>query len=89
MWLGSVFHGYAQSLDMYVRFCWAELGKMGSLMIGLLVAEFVAVALVVMGWVLDLIRHVSGQRMACFGLLLALPSAMLRTMATASCQVGF
>ncbi|WIA18485.1 hypothetical protein OEZ85_009939 [Tetradesmus obliquus] len=37
--MGSVFHGYAQSLDMYVRFCWAELGKMGSLMIGLLVAE--------------------------------------------------
>jgi hypothetical protein len=24
---------------MYVRFCWAELGRMGSLMIGLLVAE--------------------------------------------------
>jgi hypothetical protein len=37
--LTSVFRGYAMSLDMYVRFCWSELGKMGSLMIGLLVAE--------------------------------------------------
>jgi hypothetical protein len=37
--LDSIFHGYAISLDMYVRFCWSELGKMGSLMIGLLVAE--------------------------------------------------
>jgi hypothetical protein len=42
---------------------------------------------VVMGWVLDLIRRVSGQRMACFSVFLALPSAMLRSMATASCQV--
>ncbi|KAF6262350.1 hypothetical protein COO60DRAFT_649798 [Scenedesmus sp. NREL 46B-D3] len=83
----SIFKGYANSLDMYVRFCWHELGKLGSLMIGLLVAEFVAVALLVMGWVLDLIRRVSRQRMACFSLFLALPSAMLRTMATASCQV--
>jgi hypothetical protein len=37
--LTSIFYGYALSLDMYVRFCWTELGKMGSLMIGLLVAE--------------------------------------------------
>jgi hypothetical protein len=50
--------------------------------------QFVAVAVVVMGWVLDLIRRVSGQRMACFSVFLALPTAMLRTMATASCQVG-
>jgi hypothetical protein len=40
--LTSVFRGYAMSLDMYVRFCWSELGKMGSLMIGLLVAEVCA-----------------------------------------------
>lgn len=45
------------------------------------------VALAVMVWQMDLIRRVAGQRMACFSVFIALPSATLRTMATAPCQV--
>lgn len=49
--------------------------------------QLVVVALAVMVWQMDLIRRVAGQRMACFSVFIALPSATLRTMATAPCQV--
>lgn len=50
--------------------------------------QFVAVALVAMAFQLDLVRRVCKQRMACFSVFLALPSATLRTMATAPCHVN-
>lgn len=50
--------------------------------------QLVAVALLAMAFQLDLVRRVCKQRMSCFSVFLALPSATLRTMATAPCQVG-
>jgi hypothetical protein len=47
----------------------------------------VAVAVAAMVFQLDSVRRVCKQRMACFSVFLALPSATLRTMATAPCQV--
>jgi hypothetical protein len=51
-------------------------------------AQLIAVALAAMLYQLDSVRRVCRQRMACFSVFLALPSATLRTMATASCQVS-
>jgi hypothetical protein len=50
--------------------------------------QLVAVACVAMLFQLDLVRRVCKQRMACFSVFLALPSATVRTMATAPCKVG-
>lgn len=49
--------------------------------------QLVAVALAAMLFQLDSVRRVCRQRMACFSVFLALPSATLRSMATAPCQV--
>eukprot|EP00879_Flechtneria_rotunda_P022137 GHRR01023358.1.p1 GENE.GHRR01023358.1~~GHRR01023358.1.p1 ORF type:complete len:763 (+),score=195.35 GHRR01023358.1:255-2291(+) len=83
----SVFDAYAYSLDLYCRYVWKQLGSLGGIMTGLLVAEFVFIALAVIAWQLDLVRQVAGQRMACFSVFLALPTATLRALVTAPCQV--
>jgi hypothetical protein len=55
--------------------------------LGVSVLQLVVVALIAMAFQLDLVRRVCRQRMACFSVFLALPSATIRTMATVPCQV--
>lgn len=54
----------------------------------LLWLQLVAVAIAAMAFQLDLVRRVCKQRMACFSVFLAMPSATIRTMAVAPCRVS-
>ena len=35
----SLYHAYSVSLDLYVLYCWSQLGGLAGLLTGLLVAE--------------------------------------------------
>lgn len=37
--LDSLFRAYSVSLDLYIKFCWTQLGELGNLMVALLVVE--------------------------------------------------
>eukprot|EP00775_Hariotina_reticulata_P013181 gene13181-13312_t len=83
----GIFQGYIVSLDMYVRFCWRLLGGLRTQVAILMVVELMLIGLTAMAAQMYLTRQVSVQRMACFSVFLALPSATVRAMATQPIQV--
>ncbi len=84
----AVFEGYQLSLDLMAKNTFEMLHGLHSVLVVLLVVEAVVVNLLALTYLFLLLKNVGAQHMRCFAPFLALPSAVMRTMASRPCKVG-
>ena len=70
------------TLPPQVLRAWQQLGGLHTVLLALLVAEVVVVQLGVLAWQLTLVRELREQHTRLFAAFLALPSAVMRSMAS-------
>ncbi len=85
---GAMFEGYKLSLDLMAKNAFTMLFGLHDALIVLLVVEAVVVNVLALSYLFLLLKNVGAQHMRCFAPFLALPSAVMRTMASRPCQVG-
>jgi len=83
----STFHGYTWSLDLFVDYCWKELASLSIVLIALLVVEAIVIQPMCMAYEFFLLKLVQREHMKRFSIILALPSATIRAMASRQLQV--
>ncbi|WIA20263.1 hypothetical protein OEZ85_006098 [Tetradesmus obliquus] len=84
---GSLFAGYAWSLDTFVDYTLADLASLSSIIIVMMVVEALVVQLGCMVHQAYLLQRCNMAHMRVFSVFLALPSATVRIMATQQMQV--
>ena len=84
----ALFEGYKLSLDLMASNTFQKLYGLHNVLIILLIVEAVVVNVLVLSYLFLLLKNVGAQHMRCFAPVLALPSAVMRTMASRPCKVG-
>jgi hypothetical protein len=84
----ALFEGYKLSLDLMASNTFQMLSGLHSVLLVLLVVEAVVVNVLALSYLFLLLKTVGAQHMRCFAPFLALPSAVMRTMASRPCKVG-
>eukprot|EP00775_Hariotina_reticulata_P003515 gene3515-3785_t len=78
----SIFSGYSWSMDVFVDYAWNQLGTLNSVLVALLVIEALLVSVTAMGYEFLLLKASDIEAMKRFSVLLTLPTATIRSMAS-------
>jgi hypothetical protein len=84
----ALFFAYRTSFDGMALNTYNRLFDLHNALLVLLVVEALVVNLLALAYELVLLKNAGAQHMRCFAAFLALPSAMMRAMASKPCKVG-
>lgn len=84
----SLYMGYVWSLDVFVDYACKQLGTLGNVLLVLLILEVVVVQFIGMLYEFVILRAANVEAMKRFSVFLALPSAVMRVMASKQLQVS-
>jgi hypothetical protein len=84
----NLFLNYKSSLDVVAKHAYEKVDDVQRALVTVLVVEAVVVNILALAYLYVLLRNVGAQHMISFATLLAVPSAVMRAMASRPCKVG-